>query len=316
MKEDSMEEHELVIVGAGPAGLTAALYGKRAGLEVLVLEKGGIGGQILMTATIENWPGTISASGPELIRNLQAHVEHLKVPVREAEVSAIEPCEDGFRLRTGRGDVRAEAVIFACGAHFRHLGCPGEARFIGRGVSYCAVCDGAFFKDEEVAVIGGGNTAVEEANYLTQFASRVYLVHRRDAFRADRAVVEHTLANPKIMPVMDSVPEEIVGSDIVEKLVVKNVKSGALSDLPVSGVFIFVGQSPNSELVRELVRCDEAGWIHADEALATSRPCIFVAGDVRITSLRQVITAAADGARAAMSAYAYIDKLHAARKVH
>jgi thioredoxin reductase (NADPH) len=309
-----MEEHELVIVGAGPAGLTAALYGKRAGLDVLVLEKGGIGGQILMTATIENWPGAVSVSGQDLIANLQGHVEHLKVPVREADVSAVEPCEGGFCLRTGREDVRAKAVIFACGTHFRRLGCPGEARFTGRGVSYCAVCDGAFFKGEEVAVIGGGNTAVEEAAYLTRFASKVYLVHRRDAFRADRAVVEHALANPKIAPVMDSVPEEIAGSDMVEKLVVKNVKSGALSELPVSGVFIFVGQSPNSEPVRELVRCDEAGWIHADETLATSRPGIFAAGDVRVTSLRQVITAAADGARAAMSAYAYIDRFNLARK--
>jgi len=309
-----MEEHELVIVGAGPAGLTAAIYGKRAGLDVLVLEKAGIGGQILMTDTIENWPGVISSSGLALVESLRAHIEHFKIQVRKTEVSAIEPTSGGFLLRTGKDILVTRALIYAAGAHFRHLGCPGEARFTGVGVSYCAVCDGAFFEGTDVAVIGGGNTAVEEAHYLTRFASKVYLIHRRDTFRADRAVVEHTLANPKIVPIMDTVPEEIAGTDMVEKLILKNVKNGVRSELSVSGVFIFVGQLPNSELVRDLVRYDEAGWIHADEKLATSQPGIFVAGDVRVTSLRQAITAAADGARAAMSAYSYIDKLGPAQK--
>ena len=301
-----MEERELVIIGAGPAGLTAALYGKRAGLDVLVLEKGKAGGQILITSQIENWPGTINASGAELAENFRRHAEHFKAEFRQTEVQALVPEGAWTIVRTREGDIRARAVIIATGANFRKQGCPGEKEFTGRGVSYCATCDAAFFEDLDVAVIGGGNTAVEEACYLTQFAAKVYIVHRRDAFRADEIVTRRALANPKIEPVWDSVLQSIEGDGVVERIVVKNVKTGQERIIELNGVFIFIGTLPNGDFARGVVDTTEQGWIVTDQDMRTSVPGIFAAGDVRDTGLRQVVTAAADGARAAMSAYAYI----------
>ena len=303
-----MEQRELVIIGAGPAGLTAAVYGKRAGLDVLVLEKGKAGGQILITSEIENWPGTISASGVGLADSFRAHAEHFKAEFRTATVKELRPAGGRTVVVTDQGEIEAKALIIATGANFRKQGCPGEKEFTGKGVSYCAVCDAAFFEELEVAVIGGGNTAVEEACYLTQFAEKVYIVHRRDQFRADKMVVDHALSNPKIVPVMDSVLESIEGSDIVEKIVVRNVKTHEKRESPLSGVFIFIGSLPNDEYVHDLLQKDEGGWIVTDASLQTSVPGIFAAGDVRDTSLRQVVTAAGDGARAAMSAYAYLQR--------
>lgn len=301
-----MEKRELVIIGAGPAGLSAAVYGKRAGLDVLVLEKGKAGGQILITSEIENWPGTIHSSGEALAEAFRAHAEHFKADFRSTTVRGMEVKEGKKIVHTDDGDIEAGAVIIATGAQFRRLGCAGEAEHIGQGVSFCAVCDAAFFEDLDVAVIGGGNTAVEEAVYLTQFAAKVYIVHRRDEFRADRVACERALKNPKIVPVWDSVVESIEGDGMVDKIVVKNVKTGALSDIEVNGVFMFVGTTPNAQCVGDVVATKPGGWIAADENMATSVPGIFAAGDVRDTALRQVITAAADGARAAMSAYAHI----------
>ncbi len=301
-----MENRELVIIGAGPAGLTAAVYGKRAGLDVLVLEKGKAGGQILITSEIENWPGTIHESGEQLAENFRKHAEHVKAEFKTAVVHAVRAEEGGHVLVTDQGEIRAKAVIVATGAHFKKLGCKGEAELIGKGVSFCAVCDANFFEELDVAVIGGGNTAVEEAVYLTGFADKVYIVHRRDQFRADKAAVDRALANPKIVPVWDSVVEEIVGEDMVEKIVLRNVKSNQLSDLEVNGVFMFVGTEPHAAFMEGVVESLPGGWIKTDENMRTSVPGIFAAGDVRDTGLRQVVTAAADGARAAMSAYEYI----------
>ena len=301
-----MEKRELVIIGAGPAGLSAAVYGKRAGLDVLVLEKGKPGGQILITSEIENWPGTIHESGEALAENFRKHAEHFKADFRTTTVTGVE-VQDGKKIvKTTDGDIEAKALIVAPGASFRKLGCKGESELIGKGVSFCAVCDANFFEDLEVAVIGGGNTAVEEAIYLTGFASKVYIVHRRNEFRADRVASDRALSNPKIVPVWDSVVEEIVGEDMVEKIVLKNVKTGALSDLEVNGVFMFVGTLPNANFIQGVVETLDGGWIVTDENMKTSVPGIFAAGDVRDTGLRQVVTAAADGARAAMSAYAHI----------
>ena len=208
-------------------------------------------------------------------------------------------------------EIEAEAVIVATGAHFKRLGCEGEAEHIGQGVSFCAVCDGAFFEDLEVAVVGGGNTAVEEGGYLTKFASKVYIIHRRDEFRADRAAIAQALANPKIEPVYNSVVEKIEGDGMVENLVIKNVKTGEVSNLAVSGVFMFVGQEPDDECVRGLVKAERGGWIITNDHMETSVEGIFAAGDVRSKYLRQVITAAADGAVAAMAASSYInEQLH------
>ena len=270
-----MEKRELVIIGAGPAGLSAAIYGKRAGLDTLVLEKGRPGGQVLITSKIENYPGILDGTGSGLADAFRTHAEHFKAEFRTASVQKLE-VRDGEKIITLKDGSEIAA--------------------------------GAVFEELEVAVIGGGNTAVEEACYLTGFASKVYLVHRRDQFRADKMVVDHALNNPKIVPVMDSVLESIEGSDIVEKIVVRNVKTNEKREIPLSGVFIFIGTLPNDEYVHDLLQKDEGGWIVTDASLQTSVPGIFAAGDVRDTSLRQVVTAAGDGARAAMSAYAYLQR--------
>jgi thioredoxin reductase (NADPH) len=303
-----MEKRELVIIGAGPAGMTAAIYGRRAGLDVLLLEKGATGGQINMTEEIENWPGVQHATGPELGNMFREHAAKFNTEIRVADVKRIELRGDRKIVSTDRDEIEAEAVIVATGAYFRRLGCEGEAEHIGQGVSYCAVCDGAFFEDEEVAVVGGGNTAVEEGAYLTKFASRVYIIHRRDEFRADRAAIERALSNPKIVPVWNSVVERIEGDGAVENLVLKNVKTGEISGLRVAGVFMFVGQSPYDECVRGLVKATKEGWIIVNGKMETSVEGIFAAGDVCSKHLRQVVTAASDGAIAAMGASSYINE--------
>ena len=306
-----MEKRELVIIGAGPAGMTAAIYGRRSGLDVLLLEKGATGGQINITDEIENWPGVQHATGPELGNMFREHALKFNTEIRIADVKKVE-LRDGKKIVvTDKGDIEAEAIVVATGAHFRRLGCEGEAEHIGQGVSFCAVCDGAFYEGEEVAVVGGGNTAVEEGVYLTKFASKVYIIHRRDEFRADRAAIEHAMSNPKIVPVWNSVVEKIEGDGVVENLVLKNVKTGELSDLKVAGVFMFVGQTPDDDCVRGLVKAEKGGWILVNEHMETSVEGIFAAGDVCSKHLRQVLTAASDGAIAAMGASAYInEQLH------
>ena len=305
-----MEKRELVIIGSGPAGMTAAVYGKRAGIDLVVLEKGQPGGQILITNEVENWPGTIDTTGQALADSFRVHAEHLGAEIRRTTVQGIVPGDKTHVVKTSDGDIEAKSIIVATGASFRRLGCPGEAELTGAGVSYCAVCDGAFFTDVEVAVIGGGNTAVEEAEYLTRFASKVYIVHRRNEFRADKLVVERALANPKIQPVWDSVVESINGKDLVEGITLKNVKTGEKSDLPVEGVFMFVGTLPNVTFLDGLMDRAEGNWIKADCQMRTSVPGILAAGDVRDTPLRQVVTAASDGAVAAMSAYHWLVTHH------
>lgn len=303
-----MEKRELVIIGAGPAGLTAAIYGRRAGLDVLLLEKGVPGGQINITDEIENWPGVKHATGSELGIMFREHAEKFDTEFRDCSVEKIEVRDDRRIVVTDKGEIEAEAVIIASGAYFRKLGCKGEEEHIGAGVSYCAVCDGAFFEDLEIAVVGGGNTAVEEAVYLTTFASKVYIIHRRDEFRADRAATARALSNPKIVPVWNTVVEEIAGDGMVEKLVVKNVKTGEVSDLPVAGVFMFVGQAPHDEFFKGMLDSARGGWVKTNEDMETSIEGIYAAGDVRDKHLRQVVTASADGAIAAMAASSFINE--------
>ncbi len=307
-----MEKRELVIIGAGPAGMSAAIYGKRAGLDVLVLERGATGGQINNTDEIENYPGIAHASGSELGEMFKTHALKFDTEIRRVDSSKVELRDDKKIIITKKGkdinEIEAEAIIIATGAHFKRLGCEGEAEHIGQGVSFCAVCDGAFFEDYEIAVVGGGNTAVEEANYLTKFASKVYIIHRRDEFRADRSAIAQTLANPKIEPVYNSVVEKIEGNGMVENIVIKNVKTGEKSNLDVAGVFMFVGQEPDDDCVRGLVKAEKGGWIITNDKMETSIEGIFAAGDVRSKYLRQVITAASDGAIAAMAASSYINE--------
>jgi thioredoxin reductase (NADPH) len=306
IRNNHMEEREVVIIGGGPAGLTAAIYGKRAGLDLVVLEKGSFGGQIIITNEVENWPGTQHTTGNDLAKSFHDHAEHLGCEFRKATVREIIPGNDRHVVATNVGDIAAKSVIIATGATFRRLGCTGETEFTGAGVSYCAVCDGAFFTDQDVAVIGGGNTAVEEACYLTRFASKVYIVHRRDEFRADRLVCERAACSEKIVPVWNSVAESINGTDMVESLTVKNVETGELRDIPLAGVFVFVGTVPTVSFLNGLLERAEGGWIKTDARMQTSVPGIFAAGDVRDTPLRQVVTAAGDGAHAAMAAHHWI----------
>lgn len=303
-----MEHHELIILGAGPAGLTAAIYAKRSGLDMLLLEKGAVGGQITTTSDVENWPGLKQISGFDLAQSLQEHAEHFETEIRTTEILGVDFTKSPKSIQTDKGPISADAVIICTGARHRHLDVPGEAELTGRGVSYCAVCDGPFFRNEDVMVVGGGNTAVEEALYLTRFVNKVYLVHRRDKLRADEVLVKRALANPKVELVWDSVVSSINGKTGVESVSVRNVKTEGLTDIAVTGVFIFVGTLPNvSMLENSGLDMSPEGWIKADHAsLQTNIPGVFVAGDVRETSLRQMITASADGARAAMSAYAYV----------
>lgn len=309
-----MEKRELVIIGAGPAGLTSAIYGRRAGLDVLLLEKGIPGGQINITDEIENWPGVIHSAGSELGVAFRKHAEHFKTEFRDCSVTGIEIRNGSKIVLTDKGEIEAEAIILATGASFRKLGCKGEAEFTGGGVSYCAVCDGAFFEDETIAVVGGGNVAVEEAGYLTRFATKVYIIHRRDEFRADRLAIEQAFSNPKIEPVWNSVVESIEGDGLVQKLVIRNVKTNEVSELPVAGVFVFVGTEPNISYLGEpgsLVKQTRGGWIDTNDKMETSVEGIFAAGDMREKFLRQVVTATGDGAVAAMAAYSYItEQLH------
>lgn len=303
-----MEQRQLVVIGAGPAGLSAAIYGRRSGLDVLVLEKGIAGGQINVTAEIENYPGFKHAEGAELAKALREHAEKFEPEFRDCTVQSLSLGVEGKIIHTNKGDIGADAVVIATGASFRKTGCKGELEYAGRGVSYCAICDGAFFEDAPVAVIGGGNTAVEEADYLTRFASKVYIVHRRDEFRANNVAIEKALANPKIEAVMGCVVDEIAGDDMVQKIVVRNLKSDEVREIEVEGVFVFVGTSPNIDFLKgdECIRRLGGGWIITDEKMETSVEGVFAAGDVRDKFLRQVVTAAGDGATAAMSAFEYV----------
>lgn len=306
-----MEERDVVIIGGGPAGLSAAVYCRRAGLKTVVLERGNFGGAIMRTEDIENYPAVGHVSGPEIGKMFLDHAKEFKTEFVDCVVNSIS--EDGkFKVvSTNKGDYKTKVVILCTGSEFRKLGCPGEAEYSGQGVSYCATCDGAFTEDCDVAVVGGGNTAVEEGAYLTQFAKKVYVIHRRDKFRADEMAVERMLANPKMQPVYDTVVERIEGDEdgFVCNAVLKNVKTGELSNLPVQFVFMFVGNTPNNELVKDLVKCSErGGWVETDGLMHTSVPGILAAGDVRNTPLRQVVTAAADGAQAGISAYKYISE--------
>lgn len=310
-----MQVRELVILGAGPAGLSAAIYGRRAGLDVLVIEKGAPGGQIRITDEIENMPGVIQSTGLALAENFRKHAEHFQTEFLTTDVQELKIDQGRKIVVTSTGEIEAKAVIIATGASFRKLGCPGEAEFTGAGVSYCAVCDANFFVDEVVAVVGGGNTAVEEALYLTKFAQKVYVIHRRDEFRADKMARQRAAECEKIVPVWDSVVEAIEGEDLVERVLVKNIKTGETSHLDVAGVFMFVGTYPHVEFLDHLkresgegpIKQRDGGWIVTGAHMETTVPGVFAAGDVRDTPLRQVVTAASDGAIAAMSAYHYLE---------
>ncbi|MEE0106046.1 MAG: thioredoxin-disulfide reductase [Lachnospiraceae bacterium] len=303
--------YDVIIIGSGPAGLAAAIYAKRAALETLVLEKTPIsGGQIINTYEVDNYPGLPGISGMELGQKMRGHVDAQHAEVKTATVKEIIDHGDYKLVCTSDGDFETRTVVLAMGASHRQLGVPGENELCGMGVSYCATCDGAFFKGRDVAVVGGGDVALEDALFLARGCNKVYLIHRRDAFRGAKVLQKQVEEKENIVCVMDSVVDEIVGEDLVEKVCISNKKTQQSSELSVQGIFIAVGISPNTKDIQGLPKQDDAGYIIATEDGVTDIPGIFVAGDCRTKQLRQVITATADGANAITSVERYLYETH------
>lgn len=310
-----MKKYDLIIIGAGPAGLAAGLYAGRARINTLIIEKQKNGGQIVITSEIENYPGCIEEeTGPSLIDRMVAQTEKFGVAHVFDTVTDVQLEGDVKKITCLHEEYEAKTVIIASGAHPVPIGCPGERELSGKGVSYCATCDAAFFEDFEVYVVGGGDSAVEEAMYLTKFARQVTLIHRRDELRAAKSIQEKAFVNPKMNFMWDTVVEEIKGNGLVESMVVKNVKTGETKEIFADeedgtfGIFVFIGFKPNSELFNGKVAMNEKGYILTDDDMKTDIPGVFAAGDIRKKSLRQVVTAAADGAIAAVQAGKYIEE--------
>ena len=300
--------YDVVIIGGGPAGLTAGIYVKRAMLNAVLLEKMGLGGQIIVTDKVENFPGFLEISGADLAAKFEEQARKFGLEMKGmVEADAIEDKGNIKIIKTTEGDIETKSVIIASGTTPKKLGAKGEIEFTGRGVSYCATCDGFFFRDKVVVVIGGGDSAITEAIYLTKMAKKVIVVHRRSELRAEKINQEHAFSNPKISFIWDSVLEEIVGKNIVEKIILRNLKTKETSEVKTDGVFIYVGLIPNTAYAD--VKKDEWGFILANAKMETSTRGIFVAGDCRVTPLRQIATAVGDGAIAAVSTERYLEEL-------
>lgn len=303
------EIYDLIIVGSGPAGLTAAIYAMRAKLNTLVIEESGVsGGQVLTTYDVDNYPGMPGISGYDLAMKMKEHAD--KLGSRYAEGTVLEIKEEGAlkTIVTSNGNYAARAVIIATGATHAKLLVPGEEEFAGMGVSYCATCDGAFFKNKITAVVGGGDVAVEDAIFLARFCEKVYLIHRRNELRAAGILQDALKATPKIEMIWDSTVTGIQGTEQVDGITIKNVKTNAEKKLKVNGVFVAVGIHPNTEAYRSLLKTNQGGYIVADETGVTNIPGIFVAGDARSKQLRQIVTAVSDGANAVTSVQDYFLK--------
>jgi len=299
--------YDIVIVGGGPAGLAAGLYAARALRRTVVIERNVTGGQIALTGLVENYPGFPDGiNGFDLAQAMQKQGEKYGMEMAYANVTAIDQVDDYHIVRTNEGDFAARAVILTGGADHNKLGVPGEERLTGRGVSYCATCDGAFFPNVPVAVVGGGDAALDEGLFLTRYASKVHIIHRRDTLRASAILQKRAFSNEKIAFIWDTVVEEILGENEVTGVRLKNLKTGETSTLDVAAVFVFVGLHPNSEYLRGKVRMDEGGHIFVNEWMETEIPGLFAAGDIRVNSARQVVAAAGDGATAAIRADHYI----------
>jgi thioredoxin reductase (NADPH) len=301
---------DLIIIGGGPAGLTAGLYSSRARVDTLVIEKGMPGGQVMTTEWVENYPGFEDGlSGPDLSLKMKLQAEKFGLKISHGTVSEVITDGDIKKLIMEDGlSYEAKALIIATGASLRHLGVEGEEKFRGRGVSYCATCDGAFFRDKKLVVAGGGNTAVEEAVFLTRFVSELHVVHRRDKLRADKIIQERAFQNPKIKLEWNSVIDRINGSDTVESVTLKDVNTNEKRELETDGVFIFIGYDPNVDAFKDIVELDENNNIIVDRTMATSVPGIYAAGDVTNSPLNQIVTAVGEGALAAVSAEKYIEE--------
>lgn len=297
---------DVVVIGAGPGGMTAAQYASRSNLSTILIEKGAPGGEIINTADVENYPGYTKISGPELAQKIYESSMAFGAEHVYGDVSKVYVEGDKRIVETASEIYEAKAVIISTGAHQRDLGLESEKRLQGRGVSYCAVCDGFFFRDKDLVVVGGGDSAVEEGTYLTSFANKVRIVHRRDELRAQKILQNRAFNNEKVEFIWDSVVEEITGEDGVEGVRLKNVKTNEVTDLSTDGVFVYVGIIPNTELVQDLDITDSEGWIVTNERMETSIPGIYAVGDVRKTPLRQIATAVGDGSIAGHSVYDYI----------
>ncbi len=306
--------YDVLIVGGGPAGLTAGIYAARAGFKALMIRGASTVSQITATDIIENYPGIVGGiSGFELIENFIKQARQFGLEISDSDVTGIAPAPpgdiSGWEITTEGNTYRTLALIVATGTNWRRLGVFGEESFIGKGVSFCATCDGPFYRNQEVAVVGGGDTAIQEALFLTNFARKVTIIHRRDRLRATAILRDRALKNAKIEFLWDSVVQEIQGEQTVSRLLVRNLKTGSVSELPVEGVFIFVGLNPNTWLLKGIIDLDQSGYILTDQEMKTTAQGIFAAGDCIKKSLRQVITACGDGATAAFSAQHYVEAL-------
>lgn len=309
-KGEKSSMYDTLIVGSGPAGMTAALYAARSNLKVAIIEQGAPGGQMNNTSEIENYPGYDHISGPELSMKMFEPLEKFAVEHIYGIVQSIEDMGQFKRVTTEDASFDAKTIIVATGAKYKLLGVKGEEEFTSRGVSYCAVCDGAFFRNQDLLVVGGGDSAVEEAIYLTQFAKSVTVVHRRDQLRAQKILQDRAFANEKIRFIWDSVVEEIKGDAIkVSEVAIKNVKTEVVTNHAFGGVFIYVGMIPVTSMVQDLGICDAEGWIQTDDHMKTSVPGIFAIGDVRQKDLRQITTAVGDGAIAGQGVYHFIENM-------
>jgi len=307
MTEPMSKSYQVIIVGGGPAGLTAGLYCSRSRLSTLLVERGMVGGQIVNAERVENYPGFPQGiSGMELGQLIHQQASGYGLEVLSSDVTGAVPGERRHRVSTGDGDLEAGAVIIASGSQYRRLGVPGEDEFVGRGVSYCATCDGPLFKDRVVMVVGGGDAAITEALYLSKFASSVKVIHRRDRLRASRVVQERVMAEPKVELIWDTVVAGIEGDGSVREVRLRNVKDARITTLAVGGVFVAIGSEPNSAIWRGIMPLDDRGYIITNEAMETEVRGIFAAGDVRHNSARQAITAAGDGATAAIAAERFL----------
>ncbi len=304
-------DYDLVIIGGGPAGLTAGIYASRARMNVLLLEKAAPGGQVLVSDWIENYPGFPEGiSGYDLVNKMTEQAKRFGLTFETSEVLSLDLSEAVKKIELNDKTITTLSIIIATGASPRKLGVPGEDMFIGKGVSFCATCDGPFFKENVVAAVGGGDTAVQESIFLTKFAKKVYLIHRRDELRATKILQERAIANDKIEFIWDSVVTGIGGGlTNVEKINVKNVKTGEEKEIPVSGCFVWVGILPNTSFLKDNLKVDENGFIMAGPNMETSVPGVFAVGDVRNTPLRQIVTAVGDAAIAAVSAEHYIENM-------
>lgn len=306
-----MNHHKLIIIGSGPAGLTAAIYAARASLKPVLFAGLTYGGQLMLTTEVENFPGfPHGIMGPELMQSFITQAERFGAEIKYEDITKVDFSKKSFKIWSGNTEYSADSIIVATGASTMWLGLPSEEKFRGKGVSSCATCDGFFFKDKEIIVVGGGDSAMEEASYLTKFASKVTIVHRRDSFRASKIMQQRVLSNPKISVIYNTAVEEFLGDAKLNAVKLKNVETGEITEMPIEGAFIAIGHKPNTEIFKDQLKLDEKGYIIPATDTKTSVEGVFVAGDVRDYRYRQAITASGMGCMAAMDVEKYLEMDH------